>query len=198
MLGALTLAACSGKVVTDSGGTGGTGGSLSSSSSTTTSSTGGPGPTGCPAQEPVGGSMCPTPLLLCTYGDAVKPECRHAYQCLGSGWQPQTSSCVEPADCSFASPDQVCMVNGETCTVGNSICTCTSCAFGPCMAPPPKWSCAGPPATPGCPPTIPNIGTACATPDLQCIYGNPCVGSGAIAECKSGAWDWAGPVACPD
>jgi hypothetical protein len=91
----------------------------------------------------------------------------------------------------------VCPTEGDHCAVGNTICTCNACLGGPCMQPPPKWSCAGPPTTAGCPTVVPNDGTACAKEGLECVYGNPCLGSGADVFCTKGVWTWNTMIACP-
>lgn len=65
------------------------------------------------------------------------------------------------------------------------------------MTPPPKWTCAPPPTTPGCPHAVPNDGTACDAAGVECTYGTPCGGDGAIVDCQNGAWHWKTDIACP-
>jgi hypothetical protein len=191
---ALSPLACGNVVV--AGSTGGT-------SSTTGGDGGGnPGTSFCPSTEPVAGSSCLAPPgQRCTYGEEVRPECRNEWICNNGDWFTTKSVCLSPpADhCAFTEPPSgVCAQEGDVCVVGAAtICQCSSCFGGPCMAPPPKWQCSGPPTTPGCPAIVPNDGSACASEGLECTYGNVCSQSGALTRCKGGMWLWDTQIACP-
>jgi hypothetical protein len=191
----LSPLACGNVVVSE-----GTGGGTSSGPSSVTS--GGSGTTFCPAVEPAGGSCVAPEGQRCTYGEQVRPECRHDWTCSNGAWATTKSVCLSPpADhCNFTEPPSgVCGQEGDICVVGAAtICQCSSCFGGPCMAPPPKWACSGPPAMPGCPAIVPNDGTACSAEGLECAYGNPCSGSGAFAICKAGKWLWDLQIACAE
>jgi hypothetical protein len=157
---------CGGSVVTPKGGTGGVG---------TGPGTGG-GTTGlCPASEPTPGTACSLPAgSLCTYGDSVRPDCRTEVTCGNGGtWMASHTACkMTPAgDCPAAEPAKqtVCANDGDVCTYGNDICLCNACSLGPCMAPPPKWTCSPPPGD-GCPAVAPNSGTSCTQENLMCSY----------------------------
>jgi hypothetical protein len=157
----------------------------------------------CPAMEPIGGQSCAgLPAgLRCTYGTSVRAECRDVWICNGGIWSTTKGVCPmpPPADCGSAqpSPGTVCPTMGDVCTYGDTICICNQCPDGLCMAPPVKWSCAGPPSTPGCPPVVPNDGTACSTNGLTCAYGFPCGQAGIQVECTGGTWVWDTMMACP-
>lgn len=206
----LSIAACGGSVQTGTGGAGGSGNTGTSNNSTGTSTltgndttsagTGVPG--GCPVAEPTNGSSCAGVMdgRQCTYGQSTRPECRDVWMCKGGMWNTTGSLCAMPIDCGTTEPSMgtVCPNEGEVCVFGSDICVCSSCPGGPCMAPPPKWTCAGPPTTAGCPSIAPNNGTACFQSGLSCTYGFPCGSSGVTAECKDGVWTWDSTVACPD
>ena len=186
---ALGLLAC-GSVVTTTGGTSG--------------GTGGTTPTMlCPATEPSGGQCSAPTGFRCTYGEEVRPECRHEWICGDGGqWITTKSVCLSPpADhCAFTEPPSgECAQEGDVCVVGAAtICQCSSCFGGPCSPPPPKWQCSGPPTTAGCPPVVPNDGSACTTEGLDCSYGNVCSGSGARTLCTNGLWMWDQNIACAE
>jgi hypothetical protein len=118
--------------------------------------------------------------------------------CTGGAWTTTKSACAMSTTCGSTPPTSgtACPTNGVACAYGSTICICSQCPSGLCMAGGPDWSCAGPPSTAGCPPLVPNQGTACSTADLMCTYGFPCGGSGTTAVCKGGLWSWVG-VACP-
>ena len=187
---ALSPLAC-GSVVTTTGGTSGTGAG------------GGTSATLCPAAEPNGGECSAPTGFHCTYGEQVRPECRHEWTCGDGGtWITTKGVCLSPpADhCQFTEPPSgVCGQEGDVCVVGAAtICQCSACFGGPCMAPPPVWQCSGPPATSGCPMVVPNDGSACTSEGLECTYGNVCSASGALARCMSGLWVWDRNIACAD
>jgi hypothetical protein len=198
-LGALALlcAGCGSKVDVGTGGTGAGGAGAGGAGA------GGAGSGLCPAAEPSGGSCAGVPEgFRCTYGDSVRPECRDDWVCSNGQWVTTKGVCVMPpaGDCNFSAPPtgQICATEGGVCTLDTTICICSSCSLGPCMVPPPKWSCAGPPTTPGCPATVPNDGSGCEQEGLMCSYGLICSGSGAQVTCKDGAWLWENAIACPE
>src|SRR5262245_51413003 len=68
-----------------------------SSSSGSGSSSGGTGGSFCPMTEPLGGSCAGVPeAFRCTYGDAVRPDCRNEWFCLNGVWTTTKSTCIEP------------------------------------------------------------------------------------------------------
>lgn len=198
-LGAV-LVACGGTVTEEpTGGAGGGGTTTSTTSTTSSSSTGAGGsPVGCPPSLPSEGTACPSLELVCTYGESPFAQCRSSARCMQEGWV----TSVPPPDCDFPDPScpasvpvepTVCSFEGTRCAYPDGTqCGCTSCA-GPCGPPPPYWVCGTP--APGCPTPAPNAGTACGTPGLQCLYGDPCV-SGLSAKCEGAAWIWQ-DVPCP-
>ncbi len=201
------LAACSSNVETSGAGgsssaSGSGGGHVSTGSaldSTGTGTTGSP----CPATEPQGGSCSAPDGFRCTFGSSVRPECRNEWLCSHGEWLSTKGQCFDPPeqDCAFSKPPtgSVCPAEGDVCPLGDdTICICSSCAGGPCMAPPAKWQCAPPPSTAGCPKVVPNDGTACSQNGLSCTYGFICSGSGAMVECKGGLWKWQQDIACAD
>jgi hypothetical protein len=182
------------------GGSGGSGGSTGGSGGSS-GGTGGTSPSGCPAAA-TPGAACTTPNLRCTYGDEVRPECRQDWLCLNGTWTTTKSICLEPpaGTCSSTPPTvgAVCDTEAAVCDFPDgTLCLCSSCSAGPCAAPPPKWQCAPPPSTAGCPALVPNDGSACSTEGTECQYGNPCGPSGAVVHCTNGAWKWQTDIACP-
>jgi hypothetical protein len=181
--------------------TGGTSSSNGGGGGNTSTTTGG-GSGLCPPADPTGQSCAgfPSPFQY-TYGDSVRPECRQTVVCVDATWEAMGGTCVKPPPdmCGGTQPADgtVCTGEGNVCTFDNTICICSSCSGGPCMAPPPKWQCAPPPSTPGCPPVVPNDGTACSMNGLSCTYGIICSPSGVQVDCKNGAWLWNQNVACP-
>ena len=214
---AAPLAACGGNVVSQSSsgsmggasgtstGTGAAGTSTSTGAAGTSTSTGTGTSTGtssgsgspCPAAEPQGGA-CSLEGFRCTYGDSVRADCRSAVTCMGGMWVGETTACSMSTVCNqFKTPPagQACDPSAaQFCVIGDTLCGCSQCLEGPCMAGPVTWQCAGPPSTPGCPPVIPNDGSPCTSPGVLCSYGYPCGGSGANAACKDGLWRWTGQL----
>lgn len=154
----------------------------------------------CPAAEPSAGNVpCGTEDFRCTYGDSVRPECRHDWICNAGKWTTTKNVCVEPPPntCGTTPPTEGAICNGfegSVCTFGSDICLCSACSGGPCM-PNAKWSCAKPPA--GCPATAPNDGSTCDQPGADCTYGFPCGSAGAHVKCTNGLWKWDTEIACP-
>jgi hypothetical protein len=138
--------------------------------------------------------------LVCSYGDSVRVDCRDVWTCSAGIWDMGKTDCPMPptGTCGSSAPADgtTCSTQGDLCTYGDTLCLCSECPGGPCMAPPPKWTCSGPPTTAGCPPIAPNEGSACSMDGLMCTYGFPCGGSGANAVCSGGSWAWQG-VGCP-
>ena len=200
-----------------SGGSGGTtssGGSAGSGGAAASGGTGGSGAAECPTTPPTLYGECPVELnpTSCSYGDSILPECREEWRCecisqqpgIACHWQGASSpvacaandagACpasapVAGADGGLAACDAA--ADGTRCGYADgTICHCTSCleVGGPCQpVTPPRWSCSPPPATSGCPPTIPNAGTACSQPALRCIYDSYC---GIEATCELDRWTW--------
>jgi hypothetical protein len=190
--------ACGGSVETGAGGSGATG-STTGNGTSGTSGTGGGSPSGCPVEAPTAAAACEKEALLCTYGEEPRPECRTSAICSGGTWIVNPPLCAQPPPgiCPPAVPpnNEVCPSDGVVCTYADgTICGCTTCVAGPCMPPPPIWSCGPPPA--GCPTIAPNAGTACAEEGQSCTYGNPCGLSGVVAFCTQGSWIWE-IVPCP-
>jgi hypothetical protein len=188
----LAASGCGSSVVAGTGGNNnGTGGN-------------GSGASPCPAAEPSAGNVPCTGVpegFRCTYGDSVRPECRHDWTCSGGTWLTTKSFCQDPPPdaCAPAEPQNgvdCTASNGATCTYGDDICTCSLCPGGPCMQNP-TWVCSKPPTNPGCPPVVPNDGTACDAPAADCTYGMPCGGSGMHVTCKNGTWLWDLNMECP-
>ncbi len=113
----------------------------------------------------------------------------------------ESGACAMTTVCNqFKSPPagQTCDATGgvEWCTFGDTLCGCGQCLEGPCMTNPAQWACSGPPTTPGCPALLPNSGAPCTSSGLECSYGYPCGGSGAVAACQNGFWAWQ-TIECP-
>lgn len=182
-------------------------GPCTASSTGSTSSTGGP-PLLCPATSPIAGQAC-TAGLYCTFGDDVNPLCRDAWVCTSGGWALEPSSCnTTPASqcpTTQPAPKSSCPVMGssaasgsggllgDTCVYDDTICGCGCPSNQPCD--PKTWYCS-PTLAAGCPPIIPNDGTACTTSGLGCTYGAPCTESALTATCTSGAWNWQAAPQC--
>jgi hypothetical protein len=216
----LGVAACGGSVVDEGTGgatgagtsTAGTGASTpgtatgagasttGTGASTTGTGSGGGTSTGpCPLSPPTGSASCAgvPDQFQCTYGDSVRPDCRIAWICSNGSWETTGNTCIEPADCgsSEPGPQTVCANMGDVCTYGDSICFC-GCGGGVACLPPVDWSCNGPPTTPGCPAVVPNDGTPCNVPGVQCDYGEPCTQTNAVVACSNGLWLWNTMIAC--
>ena len=198
------LAGCGSNVVA------GTGGATSSSSSSgtgvtsssgtgTTTGTGGSSPLACPTAEPAAGPCAGYPAgLTCTYGTQARVECRDKWVCSAGSWTTTKGICSMSTTCGTAPPTPAtdCPMSGAVCSYDSTICICSQCPGGPCMAGPAQWSCAGPPTGASCPAIAPNAGTACTSEGVMCTYGFPCGGSGTLAQCTGGLWVWEA-LACP-
>ncbi len=132
----------------------------------------------------------------------MRAECRSAVVCEAGQWTEQATACSQSTVCNqlTSPPDgQPCSVDGTFCTFGDTLCGCSQCLQGSCMAPPTTRHCAPPPTTPGCPPLLPNDGTPCTIdPSVMCTYGYPCGGSGITVECPYGLWYWNYDFVCSD
>ena len=209
-------AGSSGSSGSGSGGAAGSGGSVGSGGSGGSVGSGGSGGSvagACPASPPMSGRDCPLAVSSngCSYGDSILPECRDQWECQcvsaqpgvtcswipGNPWMacgadaaacPSTTPVSAPdgglASCAGAS-------EGTRCSYADgTICNCTSCLDlgGPCQpVNPPRWRCSPAPANPQCPRKIPNNGTACTQPGLECVYASSC---GIQARCESNRWTW--------
>lgn len=143
----------------------------------------------CPSNPPTQGAACATDQLACEYGSNPDPSCNQLYRCNAGAWQEQSSAtiCLSQTACptSYASVPlgQDCTSNGLACGYPQGECICTT-SSGGLQKPTPSWECFTPPE--GCPNPRPDLGTSCASPDLQCDYG-ACSG-GIAVQCKSGVW----------
>jgi hypothetical protein len=165
----------------------------------------------CPDTEPTEGAPC-LPTLDCSYGQSVRPDCRHRWNCGASSpggtgaWHAVSLTCPE-APVGYCPPQQP---TASTCTPmtnpneradceypGNVFCQC-ACPYtpqNPGCASTEQWVCYGPPTTPGCPAVVPNLGTACSVQGTQCAYGDPCDVGGLAVYCRAGIWE-VGQAAC--
>jgi len=198
---ALVVAGCSGKTSTGgtagSSGNGGTGGSGGSSAFS------------CPASPPGDGSPCTPPPAStspgisadsahCSWGSDPRAACRTTALCtdkkIWSVTKPTSPGCSTPPLPSAcpAAPATV----GSTCSdktlscwyASGTNCWCSDCKGGTeypiCQTiDPPQWACHAPPS--GCPTKLPQAGSACSTPGLDC--GPDCNLS---VVCESGRWVW--------
>ncbi len=168
----------------------------------------------CPANEPMEGQPCPVAVPpACWYGDSPRPECRDVWLCPSGAWHASHQGCA-PLPSGFCpapqpSPGASCAVSdpsesGANCAYSDgTLCTCQCSTYSGrgagsgngCV--PNIFSCRPPATTPGCPPTVPNLGFPCGVQGTQCIYGNPCVG-GVAMFCRSGLWSIDPYYACYD
>jgi hypothetical protein len=138
----------------------------------------------------------------CSYGDDPRPECRTFAVCSNDVWMVQTpgDACkVEPKP--PACPASPAMAGSE-CTDATlrcvyddgSVCSCSACQGGSeypiCRTiDPPEWACVKP--NDGCPNPLPQAGSACSDPNLQC--GISCE---LPIRCENGTWRY-GREMCP-
>lgn len=203
---AALLSACgdNGSSGSGGGGAGGTGtGGTSTGGSTGGTGTGGSttsstaGPTGCPLDEPAANGTCALADVRCSYGENAAPRCRRGYVCHEGKWQVDGLGCdPEPAACpGDAAQGAECQEQQALCVSDALFCVCGPCGGAGCPDAPWFWSCGAPPNT-GCPDILPNDGTACDDPALECHYGVFCAEE-ATAKCTNGAWKWDPMLACP-
>ena len=200
------LAACGGRSVGDVGG--GDGGSDTDAGVGSDASGGGDGGGGsaCPATPPFGGSACPRIGLECEWGTNADPYCNTLMQCTANGWVSRNGgggTCAGTPDAGACAPTyasvprgQKCGGEGASCSYAEGACYCTVGIGGPQPPPgtPATWQCRD--VSPGCPEPRPRIGSACATPKLQCDYGSCIVSGGVMLVCSDGTWRDE-PVPCP-
>lgn len=157
----------------------------------------------CPADQPTADTVCHVDATVtCEYGDDIRPGCRTHATCPSGAWKIAVSGCPPlpgpgKDGCPATPPaDGTCSNDGLVCDMGSDeVCACSDCA-GPCSTVP-RWACAGPPPTPGCPSRAPALGSACTDEALVCIYGVQCIAPVAAGRrCKDGAWVDE-PLACP-
>jgi hypothetical protein len=171
---------------------------------------GGNGAMTCPANEPDGSDPCAGEGLACWYGDSGRPSCRDIWSCISGKWKSVRSGCAQlPSGfCPMSEPDGgvPCEAvsdpssRGDCVYGGGVLCACP-CAqvvtdAGAFTCGPAQFVCYGPPTTPGCPPTAPNIGTPCSVQGTQCVYGNACDVDGLTVLCRAGFWSL-GNAICP-
>jgi hypothetical protein len=187
--------------VKTNGGSGGAGGTGAAGGSAGNGGTGGSGgmsnPAVCPVTEPTMGDACATPDLHCSYGEGAFPMCRHRYRCDAGVWATFSAFCdMEPAPCAPSPPDgAACPGQTSYCVDGTRLCMCPVCGGAGCPPEPWSWSCSSAPAM-GCPALVPNEGTACSDPTLDCEYGIMC-NEHARARCTNGLWIWDEDMPCP-
>src|SRR5690606_35081088 len=110
-------------------------------------------------------SSCESEGSVCTYGNAGRLECRVRLTCSGGSWM-AASACTPDypsTECSAdASVGGACQMEGERCAgVNGRECICVMNA----------WNCDAPVVNqPGCPPLVPNTGTACDADGTLCQY----------------------------
>jgi len=140
----------------------------------------------CPDTLPADNTACSIDELFCTYGSDLRPLCRDQARCSGGLWFTFEANCPPQACGTKPTHGTVCSQEGQMCAYsGGPICVCSSCTGGPCMPPPPVWTCSAPGM--GCPDVMPNSGTACSQAGLECRYGDPSF-SGAALKCEAGEW----------
>jgi hypothetical protein len=197
--GASTMGTGAGTTGTGAGTTG-TGAATTGTGAATTGVGGGEVGGPCPPSAPLAeGDVCSLPEgFRCTYGDSVRPECRTAWTCNGA-WTATSGPCDEPppgvCGSSQPGPQDMCAATNAVCVYGDSLCLC-GCGAGVLCTTPFNWFCTAPPTTPGCPEVVPNDGTLCAVPGVQCSYGDVCTPSGAMVSCTNGLWLWNTMIAC--
>ena len=158
-------------------------------------------PRGCPLSPPSQGAACSPDGLVCGYGDDPRPQCRPRATCMNGSFQLALTGC--PPRPTETCPATAVAANGQTCTTqgayctysGGAVCACSGCLNGPCSASE-TWHCDAPPATAGCPRSVPNLGTPCAVPNLVCQYGSCAAADNAQRKCLNYVWIDE-PVMCP-
>lgn len=176
----------------------------------------------CPTSQPPSGGAC-TVGVECTWGCDPRFGCRDEAVCTGSAtWRLGEYSYPCPtlaAECpTVPPPSQVgapwtelapCTRAelGLTCVLGGNAYTCTACTGTLCPGPLAyRWYVTK--LADGCPSFVPNMGTACGSPDLICDY-NGCNDDSVVPdkapwafgvrmECRGGAWQQPSvAMACP-
>ncbi|MGH7272320.1 MAG: hypothetical protein ACREJ3_17975 [Polyangiaceae bacterium] len=142
---------------------------------TTAVSCGGDAGSLCPPSRPADGAPCPSgaDYLECTYGDSPAAGCHALMRCDScsqtwrtdtlryAGGDPRCASTACPT--AVPEPDAACTTSTVCDYEGGTFCECDG---GP-------WVCSPPPATRGCPTTLPNEGVCCDPTVVsgQCDYG---------------------------
>jgi len=154
----------------------------------------------CPEAEPVVGETCAEPGLVCGYGDAATPTCRHYYECTETGWRLDPRINEDRYACE-EQPEEFCPAEppplGLACTPTGAWAPCVyedamcSCMIGDHWASgSERWLCYGPPRDADCPKSLPNIGEGCATQGVQCSYLEGCdFPPYSTVFCRNGAWE---------
>jgi hypothetical protein len=157
----------------------------------------------CPASLPATGSACAQSGASCEYGTSVLTSCNAIVECRQGTWQtatypgPACPTGPNPQPCaqtfSGVPRGAVCGPEGTECVYTQGACTCEPPVFGPPQpldgGPTTTWHCTD--APPGCPAIRPRLGTACSTPNMDCMY----VECAFSETCSMGVWQ-AQPVAC--
>jgi len=157
--------------------------------------------TQCPTEEPALEAACTADGAVCTYGNEVRVDCRHALRCASGKWMKHEGwgDCrsAPKTYCPAAPPSGACTpvtwegqpIEGRGQAVcdyaGGATCVCSPCLGENCVGF--VWDCAMPPAKAACPAIAPNLGGACAVIGVTCNYGFPCQG-GASFVCKDSVW----------
>jgi hypothetical protein len=199
-LSPLVLAACGGKELTASAGDGGVESSPNDAPSEVSTGPDTSPASPCPPAPPTAGQACSPVGLYCEYGDSEpNPRCNDLWQCAASGWIEQSSrgECPPPG---LACPDsyadvpvtESCSGMDQLCVYPTGTCVCSPDPGGLPTAGGPAWVCT--PLGPECPDPIPQLGTSCTSPGLECDYGQ-CSGGVGLA-CTDGYWAIAMTV-CP-
>ncbi len=178
----------------------------------TAGSSGGSTSSYCAASPPKDGGACKprsaSGTMLgfssadCSWGDDPRPACRTRGVCANGAWAitaPDDACSVpaKPPACADAppKPGADCADPALQCWYDNgTVCSCSACQGGTqypfCRTiNPPAWACVA--ATDGCPNPLPQAGSACTDPSLQC--GTSCE---LPIRCESGAWQY-GQAMCP-
>ena len=159
----------------------------------------------CPATAPEAGAPC-AGQIGCSYGDSARPDCRDVFVCSTEGspsgafaWRRTRGACPAapvgfcpaglPAEGSECSPIDDPNKRVPCAYAGDILCSCPCRSLGNRCARPERWVCVKPPTTPGCPAVAPNWGASCPVQGVQCRYGDPCGGGGAVAFCRAGVWE---------
>ncbi len=155
----------------------------------------------CPSAEPAIGTFCVAEGVVCTYGDAIRVNCRRARGCVMGTWvmdasedcqQPPPNYCPAqvptPGACSAMSWTGMTIAgNGQAvcASPAGPSCVCNLCQGLGCTGH--TWHCFPPPTNPVCPPIAPNLGAKCTSQALECDYGTACQGGGQFI-CRKTVW----------
>jgi len=163
----------------------------------------------CPADMPAAGSPCAGVTVHCSWGTEPRLECRTTGYCSKGVWTLQagpayctaptaaacytdaaTVSCQDPSLLCFYPPYTLCSCLAcncdTTCAIGPSTRPCNGQPIGSLVMACDSTAGTVPDAAP-CPSYIPNLGSACDTPNLACP---PSACYQRIAVCTNGLWEW--------